>query len=159
MLPIKTILYPTDLSPSSEPAYQFACALARDYSARLVVLHVLELPIASLGGSQAVPLSPFDYGRSAAEAKLDALQAAHDGAAFEHHISEGRPLDGILAAAREYSTDMIVMGTHGRSGIRRALLGSVAEAVLRKAPCPVLVVRAPEAAAATAGQQPQAATA
>ena len=138
---IRTILHPTDFSPGSDAAFQFACDLALDYYARLIVVYVQGpvVPIAAEG--VLVSNNPLEL-REVAERQLDAIRPANAAVRFERIYREGPATSEILAAAAEYNADLIVMGTHGRSGIGRLLLGSVTEEVLRKAPCPVLTVKA-----------------
>jgi putative phosphoribosyl transferase len=135
---IRTVLHPTDLSEESAAAFRVACALARDYGARLVLLSVYPPP---LTGAEAV-----DRGRpggAIAEDLLAQLQGLKPDppVSLEYRVEEGRPADLILAVAEEVHAGLIVIGTHGRSGVSRLLMGSVAEAVNRKAACPVLTVR------------------
>lgn len=139
MLPIGTILHPTDFSEPSEFAFRLACALARDYDARLVLLHVMPPPMVVYGGG-GVPPEP---GPDIAELKehLRQMETRAQRVRVESQVMEGDPVDMILRAAGETHSDIIVMGTHGRTALARLLLGSVAEAVLRKAPCPVLTVK------------------
>ena len=139
MLPVATILHPTDFSEHSEFAFRLACALARDYGARLVLLHVLPPPIVVYGGG----LVPADLWRDVDEAKnrLRRMEANAHRVRVESTVMEGDPVDMILRAAEETHSDVIIMGTHGRTALPRLLLGSVAEAVLRKAPCPVLTAK------------------
>jgi len=140
MLPIQTILYPTDFSERSACAFPLACALARDHGARLIVLHVTSVPaIAYLGGVMPSPQIVKD--RDELRQKLEELRAP--GVRVEHRVLEGDAVTEILRTAREYSAELIVMGTHGWTGFSRLLLGSVAESVLRRATCPVLTVKAP----------------
>jgi len=139
MLPIHTILHPTDFSDRSACAFRVACALARDYNAHLVVLHVDQLPLALYGDAIAPP-RPDDYQDRLRE-QLFNLRAP--GVSAEHRLNEGSPVTEILGVAEEVNADLIVMGTHGRTGLSRLLMGSVAESVLRQAPCPVLTVRSP----------------
>jgi nucleotide-binding universal stress UspA family protein len=140
MLPLATILHPTDFSEHSEFAFRLACALARDYKARLVLLHVLPPPMVMYAGGLA---PPADMWRDDDEAKgrLRRLEAEAHHVRVESQVMEGDPVDMILRAAEETHSDVIVMGTHGRTALARLLLGSVAEAVLRKAPCPVLTAK------------------
>jgi nucleotide-binding universal stress UspA family protein len=141
VLPIHTILHPTDFSDHSAVAFRMACALARDYDARLVVLHVTGLPaIAFVEG--VVPPQPEDY-FAAAEAELRRVRPPDARIRVEHRLKEGDPVTEILEAAREAGADLIVMGTHGRTGLGRFLMGSVAEHVVRHATCPVVTVRTP----------------
>jgi nucleotide-binding universal stress UspA family protein len=139
MLPVKTILHPTDFSEHSEFAFRLAYSLARDYQARLLLLHVLLPPVIVYGEGAVVP-EPWDATEEARE-KMRHLEAhAHD-VRIESLLMEGDPVDTILRVAVETHSDVIVMGTHGRTALARLLLGSVAEAVLRKAPCPVLTAK------------------
>jgi len=148
MLPIRTILHPTDFSPQSAHAYQLACALARDYGARLVLLHVHPPEIVYAEGYVLSP-DPEVVLRELRQ-ELDRLPPPGPGVRVDRAIKEGDPVLEILGTARETGCDLIVMGTHGRTGVGRLLMGSVAEAVLRKAPCPVLTVKAPVPGASTA---------
>jgi nucleotide-binding universal stress UspA family protein len=136
MLPIKTILVATDFSEMSEHAFRFAGALARDYHARLIAVHVVQPPVA-VYAETAVFLEEPD--QSAAREALRTM--SFPGVDIEYRLMEGEPVSTIVQVARETSSDLIVLGTHGRSGIMRVLLGSVAEGVLREAPCPVMTIK------------------
>jgi nucleotide-binding universal stress UspA family protein len=141
MLPIHKILCPTDFSDSAQSAFQLACALARDYQAALVVIHVTPSPRAFAPDGIALPLpaeEPYEL-----HARLMHLHPVDSGMDVEYHILEGDAGAQILKAARDAKVDVIVMGTHGKSGLTRLLMGSVAENVMRHAPCPVLTVRGP----------------
>jgi nucleotide-binding universal stress UspA family protein len=140
MLPVRTVLHPTDFSERSDHAFRLACALARDCGARLFVLHVLRSPLVLYGGGAPPP------GAGQAEEewnKLRQLQPRATGVQVVPCLAEGDPAEAILRAARETRCDLILMGTHGRTGLGRLLMGSVAEQVVRKAPCAVLMVKAP----------------
>jgi len=141
MLAIKTILYPTDFSADSRPAFEVACALASEGHSRLVVLHVKRPPLATLGGTTGVPPLPNEYDRERWWEKLQGIQSTRADITVEHRLEYGDPAAVILQMAQEIVADLIVMGTHGRTGLRRVLMGSMAEQVVRKAPCPVLTVR------------------
>lgn len=149
MLAIQTILHPTDFSPRSEAAFRVACALARDYGARLLVLHVLERPLFIYSGVMAAPPDPEPSAeeRRAVREKLSRVTPPDDSIAVEHLLVEGDPSTAILQVSQEHRCDLIVVGSHGRTGLTRLLLGSVAEQVLRKAACPVLTVTGPFPAA------------
>ena len=136
MLTIRTILYPTDFSPLAYHAFEVACALAHDYKARLVLIHVHEPPVPV---DELVPSEPPDI----CEYLLRDLQELKPapGVDVEYRLEVGPIAEGILCAAAETKCDLIVIGTHGRSGLNRMLLGSVAESVLRAAPCLVLMVK------------------
>lgn len=143
MITMETILYPTDFSADAQPAFEVACALAKEGRGRVVVLHVERPPLTTLGGTAGVPPLPNEYDRQSSEEKLQSLQVP-PGIVVEHRLLYGEPRSVILATAQEIGADLIVMGTHGRTGVRRLLMGSVAEAVVRKAVCPVLTVRTPK---------------
>ena len=142
MLSIRTILHPTDFSERSEYAFHAACALARDYGARLLVLHVGAAPLVGYGVG-VVPPEPERYQEELRE-KLRKLRVEDPRVQVEHRLIMGGDAAGeILRVAAEAKGDLIVMGTHGWTGLGRVLMGSVAEQVVRKAACPVLTVRAP----------------
>jgi nucleotide-binding universal stress UspA family protein len=145
MTPIRTILHPTDFSAHSERAWELACALAKTHGARLVVLHVLEQPLTIHAGvmmSEPPPLPLAEELKSLQE-RLQLIQAPNGTTEVQHQLLVGDTVTAILQIAREQHCDLIVLGTHGRTGLSRVLLGSVAEKVLRKADCPVLVVKSP----------------
>jgi nucleotide-binding universal stress UspA family protein/quercetin dioxygenase-like cupin family protein len=139
---IQKILHPTDFSENARYAFQSACALARDSHATLLVLHVMMPSVSPVLGR---PLP--DPSRSAESqesvASLPWPQASDPRTKVEHRVAEGDAAEEILRLAESLHCDLIVMGTHGRTGLGRLLTGSVAEEVLRKASCPVLVVKTP----------------
>jgi nucleotide-binding universal stress UspA family protein len=159
MLAVHTILHPTDFSEHSQSAFWLACALARDYGARLVVLHVVATPTVVYGDGVVVPPDPEEL-RDIAREQLDRLQVPHGDVRAERRMAEGDAVEAILRMAQDVQADLLVMGTHGRTGLGRLLMGSVAEQVVRKASCPVLTVKtpfpetAPEAPLATAAAVP-----
>ena len=140
MLPLRTILVPTDFSEHSELAFRLACSLARDTGARILALHVLVPPTIVYGEQAYAPL-PEEYPKQWEE-KLQALQSPTPNVTVEHLMVEGEPVNVILKTGRDSNCDLIVLGTHGRSGLEHLLMGSVAEKVVREAPCPVLSVKA-----------------
>ncbi len=142
MLNIKSILHPTDYSIHSETAFRIACALARDYEARVVVLHVAPLPAIGDAGLAVIPPPP-DFNKEELETQLLQVQASDPGTRIEHRLERGEASAKILAVAQAIPCELIIMGTHGRTGLGRLLMGSVAEEVLRNAPCPVLTVKSP----------------
>jgi nucleotide-binding universal stress UspA family protein len=141
MLPIHTILHPTDFSDHSMNACRLACALARDYGATLIVMHVAQ-QISLIYGETIVP-SDADLHLGQARDRLLQLDVPDAGINVQRRIEDGDPIIEILRMAEETQADLIVMGTHGRRGLKRILMGSVAEGVTRKARCPVLTVRTP----------------
>jgi nucleotide-binding universal stress UspA family protein len=138
MFPIRTILHPTDFSATSDAALVHACALAKDYGAKIVVLHVWE-PLIVMGGEKYPQVPPNDVEETIA--RLDMLPIPDASVKVTRKVVVGEPPEEIVREAKERPCDIIVMGTHGHSGLARALLGSVAEGVLRHATCPVLTVR------------------
>jgi nucleotide-binding universal stress UspA family protein len=152
MFAIRTILHPTDFSEPSEYAFRLTCALARDHWARVVLLHVA-MPVVAEG--IVLQESPQESQRKLWDAfhRVERSDPKVRELRIETKLVEGEPATEILRAAREIQPDLIVMGTHGRTGLVRLLMGSVAEAVLRKAPCPVLSVKAPVPATSAADQE------
>jgi nucleotide-binding universal stress UspA family protein len=151
MLPIHTIVFPTDFSENAQQAFPLACSLARDCGARLIVLYVMPPP---LGHEQLQarhhPEEYYGIPRNA----LHNIQAPDQNVRVEHRLEEGDAARVILEVARENGAGLIVMGTHGRTGLGRLLLGSVAEQVLRRSSCPVLTVKLPFPAAAASQANP-----
>ena len=139
MLPFKTILFATDFSPPSQVAFEVASALARDYRARMIALHVVE-PV-NVGFSEYAAYVGPEEDRGEAMAKLRAIKAPSPMVTLEYRLLEGDPATVIAETAGEIDADLVVMGTHGRTGLTRLVMGSVAEEVLRRASCPVLTVR------------------
>ena len=145
MLPIRTILHPTDFSDYSAFAFRLACSLARDHNARLLVLHVIDRPVVAYSGVMTAPPppSPSPEEHQALREQLQQLKPRGQAISTEYLLEEGDPATAIRQIAQERTCDLIVMGTHGRTGIPRLLMGSVAEHVVRNAVCPVLTVKAP----------------
>jgi glycine betaine transporter len=142
MLP-KHILVPTDLSAGAEQALVYACELARTLGAQIHLLNVIGIP--SLGMPElglAVTTAMIDQMVVDSQDALDRLARTKCTADLgQVLVKTGDARDVINETAKQLSVDLIVMGTHGRRGISRALLGSVAETVVRSAPCAVLTVR------------------
>ena len=143
MLTIRAILVAADFSACSEDAFRVARALARDYRARLIVLHVATPPPFITPGELQRALQRPDGYRAELEGRLRLVYAVDSPGSVEYRVQDGDPAVEILGVAREAGCDLIVMGTHGRTGLDRLLMGSVAEQVVRKAPCPVLTVKIP----------------
>lgn len=144
MLP-KNILVPTDLSEAAEEALDYACELANRLGATIHLLNVIGIP--ALGVPElgvALTSTMIDSLIADNQRALDGLADSRRGRAQigEVLLRTGDARDMIDQAAEEIGADLIVMGTHGRRGVSRALLGSVAETVVRTAPCPVLTIRA-----------------
>jgi nucleotide-binding universal stress UspA family protein len=136
---IHKILFPTDFSHTGDAALAMATALARDSGAKLLIVHVEEPPVAYGGGEM--------YYGMADPATEDLRKMLHDivppdpAIAYEHRLVTGDPAAAIARLSDEEGVDLIVMGTHGRTGLTRLLMGSVAEAVVRRAKCPVLTYK------------------
>jgi len=138
----KTILVPTDFSDSAESALDYAVALAGKLGATVHLLNAITIP--ALGVPElgvAVASTMMESAVTANQAELDRLAARREPAKITTLLRTGDARDVIVEAAKEVHADLIVMGTHGRRGVKRALLGSIAEGVLRTAPCPVLTIR------------------
>jgi len=137
---VRTILHPTDFSERSAFALRFAGALAKEEGSRLVLLHVLAPAV--IYDEMGPVIVPFRQGEEqAARTKLEGI--AMPGVQVEYRMEVGDAAQVILDVTTETKCDLVVMGTHGRTGLGRLLLGSVAEEVMRKAPCPVLTVKMP----------------
>lgn len=142
----RVILHATDFSPASRPAFDKAVELTKGFSGQLLVLHVLNpmLPMMS-----AQPIQPPTYAQLRQSSRLWALKqlarvtarAKTAGVRATAVLLEGREAGTIVRLARSRRASMIVIGTHGRTGVERILLGSVAARVVSLAPCPVMTVR------------------
>jgi nucleotide-binding universal stress UspA family protein len=149
MTPYRRILCPTDFSPTAESAVRNAAGLAQAFGAELVLLHVLpqaHYPLRGLGMAEAIPHLQQELHTRAQErlkAALGAIGPVGGTGKVRTELRDGEAYEGILACARDLGADLIVMGTHGHTGLRHALLGSTAERVVRLAECPVLTVRKP----------------
>ena len=166
MLRIRTIPHPTDFSEAADFAYREALMIARDCKARLVVLHVaglhLDLPHPMHTELGIAFDCSGDYQSHHADLKAQLYEQfeTNPDLRVETQLIYGGATEEILRVAGEIRCDLIVMGTHGRSGLSRLLMGSVAEGVLRRAHCPVLTVSFPtaEPSAGSSEPAPEAAT-
>ena len=139
---LERILLPTDFSEPALAAARYAFGLARRFGATVCLLHVIEDPV--------VYLPPFDHQAIPTKDEMEAFAQTAlaewvlpDGAEecpIERRYRHGTPFVQIIHEAREQSVDLIVLGTHGRGGVAHLLMGSVAERVVRKSPCPVMTV-------------------
>jgi nucleotide-binding universal stress UspA family protein len=142
MIPIKRILMPTDFSETSEEALKYAVSLAQAFSASVHLLHVVR----ELGDPTEWPSPRALLEEQQASARADlsrVVERQPRGISMETIVRVGSPFVEIVRSAKELGVDVIVMGTHGRGPVAHMLMGSVAEKVVRKAPCPVLTVRLP----------------
>ena len=146
MIRLKTILVPTDFSECSEAAVKYGLALAEAFGASVHVLSVVEnpytLPWATEGLSAPIGEMLSDWEVQAKRRLAETVPATGPRTILATCV--GSPNVEIVRYAREHQIDLIVLGTHGRGLIGHMLLGSVAERVVRTAPCPVLVVRHPQ---------------
>lgn len=146
MKPFRHVVAATDFSACSNVAVDAAIELAQRYDAALTLVHVVEIPSYAYAGMETMPV---DLVTPVHEAAREALQKALTEAqqriptATAKLEPAGVPWQRIVAMVREAGGDLIVMGTHGRTGIKHALIGSVAERVVRHSPVPVLTIRAP----------------
>jgi len=143
---IQHILVPHDFSDTAQCALDYALALAEKFAARVTIVHTYEVPLLSYPEGPAITAELVGQVQAAAKAALDGVVArskGRPGVAVDGDLREGPPWAEIIAAATEGGADLIVIGTHGRRGLSRALLGSVAEKVVRSATCPVLTVHGP----------------
>jgi nucleotide-binding universal stress UspA family protein len=147
MINLNSILVPSDFSECSDEALRYGLELARRFDARLHLLHVVQDPATQPWAAEAFSSSLFEAvaeWQKHAEKRLLAAVPESDRARVTVVSVVATPYAGILDYAGAHNVDLIVMGTHGRGGVSHMLLGSIAERVVRRAPCPVLTVRRPE---------------
>jgi nucleotide-binding universal stress UspA family protein len=145
MAPYRRIIHATDFSSSALPALRQAVALARRWRARVILLHVMTPPSPFV--SEGLP--PLSYDQLLAHARRETKRhlttllsrVRRKGVQASAVLAEGLSAEEVLRIARRQRADLLVLGTHGRTGLRRALMGSVAERIVRQARCPVLTVR------------------
>ena len=149
MITLKTVLVPVDFSETSDAALRYGKALAQAFGASLHLLHVVQEPYSQPWAVEAYGFSlatlQEDWIKDA-RARLDQAVTADDRAALHARTTTllGHPVTEILRYAADEKIDLIVMGTHGRGPLGHMIMGSVAERVVRRSPCPVLTVRHPE---------------
>ena len=145
MLRFSNILCPVDFDQNSLAAVSVAAELAREHKATVHLLHVLPPAIREA----------FSCGEMESEARTNLQRIGHQklktGTSYELHVATGEPAIEVLQAATRLGIDLIVMATHGRTGVRRLVLGSVAERVVREAQCPVLTVKSKAGTTASRG--------
>ena len=141
----KIILVPTDFSVASEAALDQALALAAKLGARVYVMHAYQLPVVGFPAGVLVPSAEIATRLVTwAEGELASCVARRRASGVEilSILKQADPRDAVLAVAEEVAADLVIMGTHGRRGLARALIGSVAESVVRASPIPVMTVHA-----------------
>lgn len=144
---LKKVLVPVDFSKDSLRAAEYARSFSKPFDAQLLLLHVIE-PIYYASPADMYAASPnlallIEEQRKAAQAQLQQLadKLSREGAKVQTLLKSGSPAQVIADTAKRVKADLIIMATHGRTGLAHVLLGSVAERVIRLAPCPVLTVR------------------
>lgn len=146
MIPIKKILFPTDFSETSKYAMNYAISFAKEFKAELEIVHVVfdESQIVAFYLPQ-VTFQNLDVElEESAKKQLDEFISRYpdlNEVKYNTKLLKGTPFVEIINEAKEFNADMIVIGTHGRSGLEHVLFGSTAEKVVRKSPCPVFSVR------------------
>lgn len=142
---IQAVLCPTDFSHCSEAAVEHASQLAAENNARLHLLHVVNESAAYCTEFTGVGFMPdmTQSIESESQRLLDAVSPTKDGVPFERRLLLGLPARAIVDYAEQHHIDLIVMGSHGHTGLSRIVMGSVAEAVVRESRCPVLTVKQP----------------
>jgi len=147
MIKLDRILVPTDFSDYSSPALKYGCAIAARFDSELHLLHVVPDPAMLVPEAAAFSVESMqaqtDALKQEAQNSLTSLPADgwSDGKPIVREVRIGAAFLEIIDYAREKDIDLIVIGTHGRSGLMHVLMGSVAERIVRKAPCPVLTVK------------------
>lgn len=137
MIHVRKVLYPTDFSSYSNQAYFHAVAQAEIHNASLTIIYVYSPgAVESANGKE----TDRQYWRE----QLESIRPTNPDIAVNHVFVEGDPATEVIRYARDAGIDLIVMGTHGRTGLERMLMGSVAEKVLRDGPCSTLVVKLPK---------------
>jgi universal stress protein A len=145
MMQINRILVATDFSECSEKAVASGTFLAKSHGASIELVHALAVPWPTVSPYDvALPAMYLNDAREAARKRLRATaeKIQSEGVEVQSHLSDGSAAEAVVSSAKELECDLIVMGTHGYTGLRHALLGSVAERTLRTAPCAVLTVKA-----------------
>lgn len=139
---IRKILVPIDFSEHAQKALRYALAFATQFDAEVTLVHIVEQMVYP-GDWMYPPLAVTDFAAEKREQMLERLRSLDAGSGVKtHHVVRlGRAWQEVTEIAREQQTDMIILATHGYTGLKHVLLGSVAEKIVRHAPCPVLSVR------------------
>ena len=140
-MPAKKIVFPTDFSHCSDAALAYATILARALDATLLIVHAEEPAVAYGGGEMYYGLLEPDHAEL--QKMLSEIKPTDPAVPHQHRLLSGTgdPAKLIVQFAKKEAAELIVLGTHGRTGLKRVLMGSIAEAVIRHAPCPVLVMK------------------
>jgi nucleotide-binding universal stress UspA family protein len=145
----RKILVATDFSPASKEALRYASALARQWNAKLLIVHVEEPPVVM---NEHWVMPDNFYPNPEIRRMLEAVAPTDHDVDHEHRLVLGIAAEEIPKLAEDEHADLIVIGTHGRTGVSRILIGSVAEAVVRRAKCPVLTLKASSVQQATVSE-------
>ncbi|PHR99765.1 MAG: universal stress protein UspA [Blastopirellula sp.] len=137
----KKILFPTDFSHCGDAALQMATVLAKESGATLIIAHVEEPPSAYAGGEMYYGM--LDPSIEQLQKLLHEIKPTDESVSCQYELVTGDPAQAIIRMATDEKVDLIVMGTHGRTGFLHLLIGSTAEAIVRRAPCPVLTYKEP----------------
>jgi nucleotide-binding universal stress UspA family protein len=140
-MPTNKIVLPTDFSHCSDAALEYATILARQLDATLLIIHAEEPAAAYGGGEMYYGLLEPDHAEL--QRMLQEIKPTDPKVAYEHRmlVGQGDPANQIVEFAKQEDANLIVLGTHGRTGLKRLLMGSIAEAIVRRAHCPVLVMK------------------
>jgi len=139
--PFRKVLCAVDFSPSTKMTIETARQLAEANKGTVVLLHVVPMPVEAIG--QPLMVEPLSGAEDDARRRLNRIASEGLTNAYEIVVVTGDPAASIIEAAEEHAADLIVMATHGRTGLSHFFLGSVAERVVRESPVPVMTVRAP----------------
>jgi universal stress protein A len=143
---LQKILVPTDHSKNSEEAFQYALDWAKINKSTIYVVHVIDLSYPELTyltktGQFDEEQNIFDEAFKETDEFINRVAGNEKGMGIERLVKKGDPSEEIIRAAKEKEADLIIMSTHGRKGLSHVLIGSVAEKVVRSAPCPVLTLK------------------
>ena len=140
MLQFKTILHPTDFSEPSQHAWKLACSLARDHGARLILAHVR--PLSTTLYSTA-PIAADELSEMQVRMQLQDVVPSDPKLKVDRYLLDGDAAEALIEFIEEHPADLVVMGSHGRTGLTHFVMGSVASDLVRRASCPVLIVKHP----------------
>ena len=146
MIEIKSILAPTDFSAHSEQAVRYACRLAERLDSELHLLHVLSEIVPAGPDPLLMPMMPAQFYKESEDRAQETLDRSLDPswekpAKVITAVRWGSPVESIVSYAVDHRVELVIISTHGRTGLSHVLLGSVAERIVREAPCPVLTIR------------------
>jgi nucleotide-binding universal stress UspA family protein len=145
MINIQSILCPIDFSEASKNAFRYACEFAKAMGSKIILLNVIEpRPMAADMTLNYIPLEEDLVNAAREDFEPLVQEVKSKGIAVQADVMIGVPSDMILSQATDFDASLLIMGSHGKTGLSRLLMGSVAEAVVRKAKIPVLIVKAEE---------------